>query len=78
MLGAGAFGRVYLAESKRNSAAKYAIKIVPLKHVSEDVKDQMQEELFILNKLDHPYVAKYEQAFQDENHIYIIMTLIKG
>ena len=76
MLGAGAFGRVYLAESKMNKENKFAIKIVPLKSIGEEVKEQMREELQILNKLDHPYVAKYERAFEDENYIYIIMTLI--
>ena len=45
MLGAGAFGRVYLAESKMNKASKFAIKIVPLKNISESTKDQMREEL---------------------------------
>lgn len=78
MLGAGAFGRVYLAESKRNSNAKFAIKIIPLKNIDDATKDQMREELCILNKLDHPYVAKYEQAFEDDNYIYIVMTHITG
>lgn len=78
LLGKGAFGRVYLAESKMNRESKYAIKIVPLKSISEPTKKQLEEELAILNKLDHPYVAKYERAFQDENYIYIIMTLITG
>lgn len=76
MLGAGAFGRVYLAESKMNKENKFAIKIIPLKFISEATQQQMREELAILNKLDHPYVAKYERAFEDENYIYIVMTLI--
>jgi len=78
LLGAGAFGRVYLAESKMNKSAKYAIKIMPLKRVNDETKAQLREELVVLNKLDHPYVAKYEQAFEDEKYIYIVMTHITG
>jgi len=38
LLGAGRYGQVYLAESKENASIKYAVKILPLQKMSENVK----------------------------------------
>ncbi len=78
LLGEGAFGKVFLASSKTDENAKYAIKILPLAMLSKSTKTQMEQEICVLNKLDHPYVARYAQSFQDEKYIYIIMPLIPG
>lgn len=33
----------------------------------------MREELAVLNKLDHPFISKYEESFEDDRYIYIVM-----
>lgn len=63
LLGEGAFGKVFLAHSKSDKNAKFAIKILPVANLSESTKQQMETEIEVLNKLDHPYVAKYQHSF---------------
>lgn len=38
----------------------------------------MHEELLVLCKLDHPYIAQYIESFEDEKYMYIVMELIQG
>ena len=57
---------------------KYAIKILHVKKMKESMQKQLQEELNVLHKIDHPHVVKYVQSYQDEKYIYIIMEYIKG
>lgn len=38
----------------------------------------MHEELLVLCKLDHPYIAQYIESFEDEKYMYIVMELITG
>jgi serine/threonine protein kinase len=78
LLGSGAFGKVYLGESKENSNVKFAIKIVSIAKVTGKLREQMHEELLVLCKLDHPYVAQYIESFEDEKYLYIVMELIHG
>jgi serine/threonine protein kinase len=56
LLGSGAFGKVYLAESKTDKNVKYAVKVIPIRKLSNSLKKQMEYELEILYKIDHPYV----------------------
>ena len=69
---------MYQASGKNQKTGKFAVKIVSIENMSEHTKEQMHEELNVLNKLDHPYVAKYEESYEDERYIYIIMNNIKG
>jgi len=38
----------------------------------------MHEELLVLCKLDHPFIAQYIESFEDEKYMYIVMELIHG
>ena len=78
LLGTGAFGKVYLAESKENKNVKYAVKVIPIKNLKESMKLQMEYELEILYKIDHPYVIQYIESFQDKKHKYIVMEYCDG
>jgi len=57
LLGSGAFGKVYLAESRDNSETKFALKVLSTKKIDDNLRKQMHEELAILYKLDHPYIC---------------------
>lgn len=78
LLGAGAYGQVFLAELKNDPSRKYAIKIMHMKKMSEHTRNQMREELNVLHKVDHPHVVKYVQSFEDDKYLYIIMEYIQG
>lgn len=73
LLGAGAFGKVYLAESREDAKIKFAIKILNTRKMNPQLVNQMQNELKILYKLDHPYICNYIESFEDDKNIYIIM-----
>ena len=73
LLGAGAFGRVYLAHSRDDPNIKFAIKILNLKELKPSAIAQMRKELQILIQLDHPYICNYVESFEDDRHIYIVM-----
>lgn len=78
LLGSGAFGKVYLAESKIDSATKFAVKVIPMKQLSGTLKEMMHDELKILYKLDHPFICQYIESFEDEKYIYIVMEYCPG
>ena len=78
LLGEGAFGKVFLATSVQDETAKYAIKVMPVANLTESILAQMEQEVEVLNKLDHAYVCKYQQSFQDEKYVYIVMHFILG
>ena len=75
-MGAGAFGKVYLAESKDNANVKYAVKILHVKKMSDTLREQVREELKVLCDLDHSYVVQYIESFEDEKYLYIVMEYI--
>ena len=37
----------------------------------------MHEELFVLCKLDHPYICRYTESFEDEKYMYIVMEYVE-
>lgn len=78
LLGAGAFGRVYLAESREDPNVKFAIKILHLSKLKPSLVQQMRGELQVLQKLDHPYICNYIESFEDDKYIYIVMEYCQG
>jgi serine/threonine protein kinase len=78
LLGAGAFGKVYLAESREDPNIKFAIKIMHLKLLPPQLAKQLRSELTILQKLDHPYICNYIESFEDDKYIYIVMEYCQG
>ena len=78
LLGAGAFGKVYLAESREDPKVKFAVKIMTIKDMNLNIRTQLRNELKILCKLDHPSIAQYVESFEDDKYIYIIMEYCPG
>ena len=64
VLGAGAFGRVFLTTNKFDTNHKQAIKVLDKQKLAEDM-DLIIEEVAILNKLDHPNIVKYFETYDD-------------
>ena len=63
LLGEGAFGKVFMANSIGDKTAKFAIKVMPVANLTEATREQMEQEIDVLNKLDHAYVCKYQHSF---------------
>jgi serine/threonine protein kinase len=76
MLGQGAFGRVYLTKNKHNGV-QVAIKVMNKKKLKDEL-EAIQQEVMILNTLDHPNIVKYYETYDDPKNIYLVMEHISG
>ena len=77
MLGAGSFGKVFLAEAINSPDFKVAIKAVSKKKIGDDIK-QLKEEIKILQTLDHPNIVKYYETYENRDYLYIVMEYCPG
>ena len=78
LLGAGMFGKVYLAHSKDSSNIKYAVKVLQKKRIEMTQMNMLREELETLCELDHPYITTYVESFEDQKYLYIVMEYCQG
>ena len=72
VLGAGGFGRAYLAQSK-STKEFVVIKDVDLMDLEEKPRQLMEQEGFILQKLSHPNIVKCIDTKIINEKAYIIM-----
>lgn len=77
MLGAGAFGKVYLTKNKHNPDVQVAIKVMNKRKLKDEL-DAIKQEVMILNTLDHPNIVKYYETYDDPKNIYLVMEHISG
>ena len=77
VLGAGAFGKVFMTTNKHDSNFKVAIKVLDKNKLGFNL-DLIMDEVNTLNKLDHPNIVKYFKTYNDVKYIYLVMEYIKG
>ena len=77
MLGQGAFGKVYLITSKHDSNFKVAIKVLDKVKLKENICC-VQEEVSILQQLDHPNIVRYYETYNDVKYVYMVMEYVDG
>lgn len=77
MLGAGAFGKVFLSENIANPTFKVAIKVLNKLKLGDHV-DAIKDEVAILTKLDHPNIVKYYETYIDTKYMYLVMEYCPG
>ena len=77
MLGAGNFGKVFLATSQADKDFTVAIKTIPKAKVL-DTLDLIRDEISTLCALDHPNIIKYYETYESPNYIYLVMEHCKG
>ena len=46
--------------------------------MSDSTRKQMKDELDILQSLDHPFIVKAVQSFDDSKYMYTIMEYLEG
>ncbi|CAO1612729.1 unnamed protein product [Parajaminaea phylloscopi] len=77
MLGSGGFARVYDAISSRGEMR--AFKVIAKKHLqSKKTRQKILAEIMIHSSFKHPNVVRFEQAFEDDEHVYFKLELCKA
>lgn len=76
-IGEGGYSKVFHAQSK-NGQEDVAIKIIERKNLDSEETMYIQNEIQILNDLDHPNVVKMIEFEETKDKIYIVMELMKG
>ena len=77
-LGKGKFGIVHLGRIKETGQL-VAIKIIDKAHIARSrLKDQVKSEVTILKLVDHPYIAKYIDYIETDDHYVIITNFTEG
>ncbi|XP_068021337.1 serine/threonine-protein kinase Nek3 [Melanerpes formicivorus] len=71
VLGEGSFGRALLVQH-RISEQKYAMKEIRLPMSSADVENSRKEAV-LLAKMKHPNIVAYQESFEADGHLYIVM-----
>ena len=56
---------------------KYAVKSILRSNIKKDVS-QLEEELEILRKVDHPNIIKFHETYIDHRYVHIVMELASG
>ncbi|KAG5181365.1 cGMP-dependent protein kinase [Tribonema minus] len=77
-LGAGAFGNVKLIKHKPTSVG-YALKCQAKRGILDnDLQSHVLEERKLLMELDHPFILKLHNSFQDNFFVYFVIELLVG
>mmetsp|Transcript_19129 Transcript_19129/g.27207 ORF Transcript_19129/g.27207 Transcript_19129/m.27207 type:complete len:816 (+) Transcript_19129:184-2631(+) len=78
ILGSGTFGQVWLVTDKRNNLP-YALKIQTKRELIESGQaGGVIREKNLMASLDHPFVIKLVNAFQDKDSLFMVMKLAQG
>ena len=77
-LGAGSFGKVRLFRNKIYKNLKFAIKTLKKEGISKTMYECLIQEINILRSLDHPYIVKYYETYEDDFYINIVMEYLPG
>ena len=77
MIGGGHFGTVRLATLKSDPQITYAIKSILRANIAKDIR-LLEEELAILQAVDHPNIVKFDQCYIDHRYVHIVMEHCKG
>ena len=76
-LGEGAFGEVFLFESRADPRLRYAVKVLFREDMDPEIFAAVNQEVEILAKLDHPHIVRYTESFEDEQNLYIVMEQVR-
>ncbi|XP_073518725.1 serine/threonine-protein kinase Nek3-like isoform X2 [Phyllobates terribilis] len=71
VIGEGSFGRALLV-CDLNKSDKYVMKEIRLPKSSAAIKESRQEAI-LLAKMKHPNIVKFWEAFEADDHLYIVM-----
>ena len=76
-LGVGSFGTVYKVQKKSNNKI-FVIKQIPLIGLNEKEIKKVNSEAKILSLVKSPYIVRYYESFEENNHLNIVMEYCDG
>ncbi|CAG2255016.1 CAMK1 [Mytilus edulis] len=76
-LGTGAFSEVFLVEDRTHAGTLQAVKCIDRKGLLGK-EDSLENEIRVLQRLDHPNIVKLLDVFEDKSHVYLVMELVTG
>ena len=76
-LGQGSMGTV-AAIRKKDTGLSYALKTIQLNRVSNEMRDELRNEIDILMSLDHPNIIKPLELFEKKRQMYFVMEMCSG
>ena len=78
LVGKGGFGKVMLVKYLENNII-YAMKILKKEEIIKRKQvDHTKTERLLLEKLNHPFIAKLKYAFQDDQKLYLVTEFMQG
>jgi NIMA (never in mitosis gene a)-related kinase len=79
-IGSGSYGNCFVAHLKSNPSKRYVIKKVPMASMSTKEKKAAQQEVTLLQSLQHPNIVSYRDSFMDNNDkdLCIVMSYCAG
>lgn len=78
VVGGGHFGSVRLAHRKTDPELNYAVKSILKSSVKKGEVQLLENELKILQEVDHPNIAKFFETYIDGRYVHIVMELCTG
>ncbi|KAL4168256.1 hypothetical protein KRP22_011658 [Phytophthora ramorum] len=69
---------------RKTDGRRFACKIIEKRRLAPsarkrmEVAAQLRREVDVLRRVDHPHIAKLEQAFEDDSYLILIMELLEG
>ena len=77
-VGCGAFGRVKLCRVPKSDQF-YALKLQSKKMIVDSgLQEHILNEMRVMRKINHPFIAKLYIALQDKSYIYFVLELLQG
>ena len=77
-LGEGSFGTVFRATSIQEPDLAYAIKQIKKPTHSKQDLNSLYREINIMQTVDHPYIIKYYETYEEKEYIYLVMELCEN
>ncbi|CAD8213388.1 unnamed protein product [Paramecium octaurelia] len=75
-IGQGQSSMVYKCQDKQTKET-YALKIINKQQISQNQADAIKHEVEIMKLINHPYIVRLVESFENKSHIYLVTELIK-
>lgn len=78
VIGKGTYAKVLLVRNKEDKQV-YAMKVLKKKYILEKNQEKnIMTEKNILSELDHPFLVKLKNSFQDDKKLYFVLEYCPG
>ncbi|XP_072040813.1 serine/threonine-protein kinase Nek1-like isoform X1 [Amphiura filiformis] len=76
-IGEGSFGKALLVVSKADGK-EYVIKEINISKMKRKEREESKKEVSVLKKMRHPNIVSYQESFEAEGNLYIVMDYCDG